>query len=110
MHPDRQLDLLIDQVAEHPVEGPEPPEGAEDQPDNMLRLLVGIEDGLAGQAADVTDRQWDGQLAALGLGEPARQHPLPDQVQLCLLCGPRRYADHMAAGEVVSVAGLGCSA
>ena len=50
----------------------------------MLRLLVGVEDDLAGRAADIADRQRDGQLAALGLGEPARQHPLPDQVQLCL--------------------------
>ena len=50
----------------------------------MLRLLVGIQDGLAGRAADIADRQRDRQLAALGLGEPARQHPLPDQVQLCL--------------------------
>ena len=84
MNPDRQLDLLTGQVAEHAVEGAQPGEGAEDQPDNMLRLLVGIQDGLAGRAADVADRQRDGQLAALGLGEPARQHPLPDQVQLCL--------------------------
>ncbi len=84
MDPDRQLDLLTGQVAEHPVDGAQPGEGAEDQPDDMLRLLVGIQDGLAGRAADVADRQRDGQLAALGLGEPARQHPLPDQVQLCL--------------------------
>jgi hypothetical protein len=48
------------------------------------RAKVLIQDDLAGRAADVADRQRDGQLAALGLGEPARQHPLPDQVQLCL--------------------------
>ena len=84
MDADRQLDLLTGQVAEHAVEGAQPAEGAEDQADNMLRLLVGIEDDLAGRAADVADRQRDRQLAALGLGEPARQHPLPDQVQLCL--------------------------
>ena len=50
----------------------------------MLRLLVGVEDDLAGRAADVSDRQRDRQLAALGLGQLARQHPLPDQVQFCL--------------------------
>ncbi len=50
----------------------------------MPGLLVGVEDDLAGRAADVPDRQRDRQLAALGLGQLARQHPLPDQVQLCL--------------------------
>ena len=50
----------------------------------MLRLLVRVEDNLAGRAAHVPDRQRDRQLAALGLGQLARQHPLPDQVQFCL--------------------------
>ena len=54
----------------------------------MLGLLVGVEDDLAGRAADVSDRQRDRQLAALGLGQLARQHPLPDQVQLCLAHRP----------------------
>ena len=71
MHPDRQLNLLADEVAEHPVEGPEPPEGAEDQADHMPGLLVRVEDDLAGRAADVPDRQRDRQLAALGLGQLA---------------------------------------
>ncbi len=48
----------------------------------MPGLLVRVEDNLAGRAADVPDRQRDRQLAALGLGQLARQHPLPDQVQL----------------------------
>ncbi len=88
MGPDRQLNLLADEVAEHSVEGPEPPEGAEDQADHMLRLLVRVEDDLAGRAAHVPDRQRDRQLAALGLGQLARQHPLPDQVQFCLAHRP----------------------
>ena len=54
----------------------------------MLGLLVGIQDDLAGRAADIADRQRDRQLAALGLGQLARQHPLPDQVQLCLAHRP----------------------
>ena len=88
MHPDRQLDLLLDQIAQHAVERAQPGEGAEDQADDMLRLLVRVEDDLAGRAADVPDRQRDRQLAALGLGQLARQHPLPDQVQLCSLIVP----------------------
>ena len=84
MNADRQLDLLADQVTQHAVERAQPPEGAEDEADDVLRLLVGVEDGLAGRAAHVADRQRDRQLASLGLGQPARQHPLPDQVQLCL--------------------------
>ena len=37
----------------------------------MLRLLVRIEDDLAGRPADVADRQRDRELTALGLGQPA---------------------------------------
>ena len=81
-HPDRQLDLLVNQIAQHAVERAQPGEGGEDQADDMPGLLVRVEDDLAGRAADVPDRQRDGQLAALGLGQLARQHPLPDQVQL----------------------------
>ncbi len=50
----------------------------------MLCLLVGVEGDLARRAADIADRQRDRQLTSLGLGQLARQHPLPDQVQLCL--------------------------
>ena len=81
VNPDRQLDLLGHQVAEHAVERSQPAEGAEDEADDVLRLLVGIEDDLAGRPAGVPDRQRDRELAALGLGQLARQHPLPDQVQ-----------------------------
>jgi hypothetical protein len=75
----------------------------------MLRLLVGIQDGLAGRAADVADRQRDGQLAALGLGEPARQHPLPDQVQLCLAHRPLQAQQQpvVVIGRVVDAVGIG---
>jgi hypothetical protein len=72
---------MLDQVAQHRVERSQPGEGPEDQTDHVLGLLVRIQDDLAGRAADVPDRQRDGQLAALGLGQLARQHPLPDQVQ-----------------------------
>jgi hypothetical protein len=68
MHPDRQLDLMLDQVAQHRVEGPQPGKGPEDQADHVPGLLVRIQDDLPGRAADVPDRQRDRQLAAFGLG------------------------------------------
>jgi hypothetical protein len=84
MRPDRQLDLVLHQVAEDRVEGPEPGEGAEDQAHDVLRLLVRVKDDLAGWPAGIADRQRDREFPPLGLGEPSRQHPLPDQVQFCL--------------------------
>jgi hypothetical protein len=59
----------------------------------VLRLLVGVEGGFARRAADVAGGKRDDQLAALGLGPLRAQHPLPDQENLCLLCGLLRYAD-----------------
>ena len=109
MHPDRQLDLLLDQVAEHPVERPEPREGAEDEADHVLRLLIGVEDGLAGRPAHVADRQRDGQVTALGLGQLARQHPLPDQVQFMFAhrsLQPQQQPVVVVAG-VVNAVGVG---
>jgi hypothetical protein len=69
-----------------------------DGPDDVLCLLVRVEDGLAGRAADVADRQRDRQLAPLGLGQPARQHPLPNQVQLCFRDLPF-HPEHQAVVE-----------
>ena len=54
----------------------------------MLRLLVGVEGGLARRAADIADREREDQLAALGLGPLRGQHPLPDQENLCFRHGP----------------------
>jgi hypothetical protein len=51
---DRQLDALRDQIAEHAVERAQPPERAEDQPDDVLRLLVRVEGGLAGRAGSAS--------------------------------------------------------
>ena len=87
MHPDRQLDLLPGQVAEHPVERPEPREGAEDEADHVLRLLIGVEDGLAGRPAHVADRQRDGQVTALGLGQ------LPDSIRCRIRYSSCSYAN-----------------
>jgi hypothetical protein len=80
---DRKLDLVLHEVTQDGVEGPEPGERGEDEADDVLRLLVGVEGRLARRAADVADRELQDQLAALGLGPLRRQHPLPDQENLC---------------------------
>jgi hypothetical protein len=36
---------MADEIAQHPVDGPQPAEGAEYQPDDVLCLLVRIQDG-----------------------------------------------------------------
>ena len=107
--PDRQLDLPGDQVAQHAVERPQPPESAEDEADDVLRLLVGIEDDLAGRPACIPDRQRDRELAALGLGKLARQHPLPDQVQFCLAHRSLQAQQQpvVIEGRVVDAVGVG---
>jgi hypothetical protein len=109
VNPDRQLDLPPDQVAEHAVERPQPPESAEDEADDVLRLLVGIEDDLAGRPACIPDRQRDRELAALGLGKLARQHPLPDQVQFCLAHRSLQAQQQpvVIEGRVVDAVGVG---
>ena len=98
-HPGRQLDLVLHQVAQHRVERPQAPEGPEDEPDDMLRLLVGVEGGLPRRAAHVADGELHDQLAAPGLGPLRRQHPLPDQENLCLGHGP--FQPHQQAVVVI---------
>ena len=66
------------------MDGVQTLELAEDQRDGALHLLIGILGNLAGRLADVAARQRHAQLAALGLGPPAREHALLDQVQLGL--------------------------
>jgi hypothetical protein len=46
-----------------------------------------------GLAPDQADRQAAAQLAAGGLVLDAAFQPCPQYMQLCLLCGHRRYAD-----------------
>ena len=59
-------------------------EQPEHQPDDRLDLLIGVQGNLAGGPAGIPGRQRDRQLPAAGLGQPARGHPLPDQMQLDL--------------------------
>ncbi|HEY5984818.1 MAG TPA: hypothetical protein VIV12_00345, partial [Streptosporangiaceae bacterium] len=42
---------------------------------------------------DQADGQPHGQFAAAGLGQQPALHPGVQEVELCLLCRPRRYAD-----------------
>ena len=44
--PYRKLDLMLHEIAQYRVEGPEPAERAEDQADDVLRLLIRVEGGL----------------------------------------------------------------
>jgi hypothetical protein len=71
-----------DQEPQHRVYRAQLIEQAEHQPDDRLDLLIGIQCNLPGRPADIPGRQRDRQLPAAGLGQPARRHPLPDQVQL----------------------------
>ena len=81
-HPD--LHLVPDQEPQHRVHRAQLLEQAEHQPDDRLDLLIRIQGHLAGGPAGIPGRQRDRQLPAAGLGQPARRHPLPDQMQLDL--------------------------
>ncbi len=105
----RQLDVVVGQVAQHGVERAEPVEEVEDQPHRRAGLLVGFEDHLPRRPAPVADGQRQGQLAALGFGQPPARHPLPDQVQLTLGHGalePQQQAVVVVAG-VIDAVGVG---
>lgn len=82
--PHPQLDAGIGQEGQHRPDRAQPLEGVEDQPDDRLHLLVGIQNHLTGGTADESDRQRHRQLPAPGLGDPPGPHPLLDQVQLGL--------------------------
>ena len=81
-HPD--LDLVPDQEPQHRVHRAQLLKQAEHQPDDRLDLLIGIQGDLAGRPPGIPGRQRDRQLPAAGLGQPARRHPLLDQMQLDL--------------------------
>lgn len=82
--PDAQLDVVVDEIAQHTVQRAEPLELREDQPDHGLHLLVRVEGHIPGRAADVTAGQGEGQLAAAGLVQAPAPHPLLDQVEFGL--------------------------
>ena len=81
-HPD--LHLMPDQEPQHRMHRAQLLEQPEHQPDDRLDLLIGIQGHLPGGPPGIPGRQRDRQLPAAGLGQPARCHPLPDQMQLDL--------------------------
>jgi hypothetical protein len=61
--------------------------------ERLLHAGVGVEHDVAGAVIDQPDRQRRDQLAAAGLGQHPTTEPGLDEVQLCFLWGPPRYAD-----------------
>jgi hypothetical protein len=86
--PHPQLHVVVDQPAQHPMQGAELGELGEDQPHHGLGLLVGVQGRLPRGAAHIAGRQPDGQLSPPRLGLLAGQHALLEQVQLGLAHGP----------------------
>ena len=88
LHPHAQLDVMPHQVAEHGADRAEFVELVEDQPDDVLDLLVGVQgDPVAGQP-DVAGGNDGEQLTAAGLVQPPVREPLLQEVQLGLAHGP----------------------
>ena len=81
-HADAELDLVLHQVAQHRVQRPQPLECAEDQPHDVLDLLVRVERHLPGRPPNVASGQRDDERAAAGFAEPPLLHPLLQEVQL----------------------------
>src|SRR5277367_2780425 len=82
--PDRQLQVVLEQVAEHAMDRAAALELVEDQLHDVARLLVRVLDDLARSAGDVADRPEHPELAALRLGELGSMHPLLDEVEFGL--------------------------
>ena len=70
-----QVNLVIDEIAQHAIDCATSLEDVEHQPDRRLHLLVGIGGDRAGGRANVAARQIEEQLAALGLGAAASMRP-----------------------------------
>jgi hypothetical protein len=91
----RPAQVLLTQPQPDRARRPACGELPEHRGDDAGHRLVGVEDDLPGRLApDQPGRQAAAQLAAGGLvADPAGQ-PCPQHVELCLLCGLLRYADH----------------
>src|SRR4029077_13659832 len=79
---------VVVEVAEDLAHGPQPLELLEDEADDSLDLLVGIEDQSPAGGSQVTARRQDEQFAAAGLVEHALTHPALEAVQLRLAHDP----------------------
>ena len=94
---------------QHAVHRPLPVELVEDQPDDVLGLLVGVERDLPGRLLDVPGRDADDQLPAAGLVQLALVHPLLEDVQLRLVHHPGQPQQEAirVLGRVVHPVGVG---
>jgi hypothetical protein len=86
--PHAQLDLMVDQPAQHRIERAQLHELTEDQAHHGLHLLVGIQHDRTRGCPHIPDRQRHGQLPPAGFGPLAGEHALLEQVQLCLAHRP----------------------
>ena len=78
----RQLDPVLPQVAQDPADAPQGRESLQDQPHDLLDLLVGIELQFAVGPDDIARRRLPQPFAATTPIEPAGLHPLLELVQL----------------------------
>ncbi|MDV7398225.1 hypothetical protein RZS08_42875, partial [Arthrospira platensis SPKY1] len=80
-HPVGELNLVADQVLQHPIDRPAPLELVENQRDRGPCLFVGLQDHLPRRPAHVAHRHGHPQLAAFGLGPLAGHHPLLEHMR-----------------------------
>ena len=85
---DPDADAVLDEILQEPVDALELVEFVEDQADDLLDLLVGVEGELAGGELDVADRRADEQLAAHRLVPPPLIEAALEEVGLRLRQGP----------------------
>ena len=85
---DRQPDPAGDQGPQDAVDRPLPVELVEDQADDVLGLLVGVERDQTGRQLDIPGRDADDQLPAAGLVQLPLMHPLLEDVELGLVHHP----------------------
>ena len=80
MRPHRHQDLMPHQKAQQAAHRPLPLELLEDQPDDPLNLLVGIQREAAVRRFDIADRRMVVDRAATGLVQQALVHAIAQQV------------------------------
>ena len=77
-----QLQLTVDQVAQHPIDRPATLELGKHRLDHAARLLIGVFDDVAGGCAQIASWQQQVQLAAACLGPFALEQALFEDMQL----------------------------
>jgi hypothetical protein len=87
---------VVGEAGHHLVGRPGGGERGQHVADRGRHLLVRVLDHPPLVVVDVADRQRGAQLATLSRRPLGALQPAGQQVQLGLLCGPRRYADRVA--------------